>query len=78
METINWQQIIKSILASGKTQPQIAEECGCGQSTVSALLNGKTTDPRTSTGLRLLKLADAKQLRKAKGSPKPAPEKAEV
>ena len=56
MTRINWPEIILSLMQRGLTQPQIAAECGCGQSTISGLLNGQTTDPRTSTGLMLLGL----------------------
>lgn len=56
---INWPQIIRALVeTAGLTQPEIARLCGCGQSTISDLLRGNTTDPRTSTGLMLLSLAD--------------------
>lgn len=55
--TIPWPEIIRKLVLSGLTQPQIAEACKCGQSTISDMLNGKTTDPRTSLGLRLLAMA---------------------
>ena len=54
---IHWPTLIRALLDSGMTQPLIAEVCCCGQSTVSDMLNGKTTDPRTSLGLRMLALA---------------------
>lgn len=57
VEPIDWPKIIRALVASGLTQPQIAAACNCGQSTVSDMLNGKSSDPRTSLGLRLLHLA---------------------
>jgi transcriptional regulator with XRE-family HTH domain len=59
MQPIPWPEIMAGLMRSGKTQPQIAEACGCKQSTVSDLLNGNVTNPRTSTGLLILKLARA-------------------
>lgn len=57
MDPIDWPNIIRALVASGLTQPQIAEACRCGQSTVSDMLNGKTQDPRTTTGLLMLSMA---------------------
>lgn len=57
MEHLPWPKIIGGLTAAGLTQPEIARLCGCGQSTISDLLRGATTDPRTSTGLLLLGLA---------------------
>lgn len=58
MTKINWTEIIGALVSdAGLTQPEIAKLCGCGQSTISDLLRGHTTDPRTSTGLMLLTLA---------------------
>lgn len=55
---IPWPNIIRSLVDTAKlTQPEIARLCGCGQSTISDILRGNTTDPRTSTGLLLLGLA---------------------
>jgi hypothetical protein len=53
----DWPQIIRALVEDGLTQPEIARLCECGQSTISDLLRGETTDPRTSTGLLLLGLA---------------------
>ena len=55
---ISWPTIIRALVDdAGLTQPEIARLCECGQSTISDLLRGNTTDPRTSTGLLLLGLA---------------------
>ena len=54
---VMWQTIIKEIkLASGLTQPEIANKCGCGQTTISELETGKTGDPRYTLGKSLLSL----------------------
>ena len=57
MSPIPWPTIIRGLTSAGLTQPEIAQLCGCGQSTISDLVRGSTTDPRTSTGLALLALA---------------------
>lgn len=56
-QPIPWPKIIRGLTDLGLTQPEIAQLCGCGQSTISDLVRGATTDPRTSTGLMLLGLA---------------------
>lgn len=60
MEPIDWPRILRALLAAGMTQPEIAKACDCGQSTISDMLRGKTTDPRTSLGLRLLTLGSCR------------------
>lgn len=60
MTPINWPGLIRALLDSGVTQPQLAEAAGCGQSTISDLLRGKTTDPRTSTGLALIRMGNSR------------------
>jgi len=54
---MNWPHILRSLVKSGMTQPQIAAVCQCGQSTLSELLHGKTRDPRYSLAASLIKLA---------------------
>ena len=62
MEPINWPQLLRALLADGMTQPEIAKACDCGQSTISDMLRGKTNDPRTSLGLRLLALGGVRRV----------------
>lgn len=62
MEPYDWSAIVKALVASGLTQPQIADACGCGQSTLSDLLNRRTIDPRVSLALKLLRLAQSRGL----------------
>lgn len=47
---MNWKKLIAEVGATGLSQPQIAAMCGCGQATISDLVNGKTSDPRHSLG----------------------------
>lgn len=58
---MNWKNAIAELQGFGLTQPQIAEVCGCQQTTISALATGKTKDPRHSLGERLRALLAAKQ-----------------
>lgn len=62
MEPIDWSAIVKALVESGLTQPQIAEACACGQSTVSDILNKRTVDPRVSLALKLLRMAQQRGL----------------
>lgn len=57
MNTTDWPAVVRALVASGLTQPQIAQQCGCGQATLSDLVRGKTKEPRYSTGFALLRLA---------------------
>lgn len=47
---MNWKSAIEELQSFNLSQPQIAAACKCGQSTISDLAKGKTTDPRWSTG----------------------------
>jgi transcriptional regulator with XRE-family HTH domain len=75
-----WPEIIRAVVASGMTQPQIAAACGCGQATISDLLRGNTTEPRHSLGQRLLRLGQSRgvdvddYLNLALTAAKPAPQ----
>lgn len=55
---MNWPDLISSIQAAGLSQPQIAKECGCAQSTISDLSAGRTRDPRFSIGEALKALGE--------------------
>lgn len=65
---MDWKQIVADIQASGVSQVQIAEACGCSQATVSELATGKNCDPRASIALRVLQL-HKKALRRRKDAP---------
>ena len=55
---MNWSNVIAELQAAGWSQPQIAAECGCAQSTISDLAGGRTKDPRYTIGEKLKQLAD--------------------
>lgn len=56
--TVNFARIVRALMASGMTQMQIAALCGCNQSSVSEISNGKVTGPSYSIGAALLRLLD--------------------
>lgn len=58
--TINFKALVRSLMAQGVTQAQIAAHCGCHQCTISDLANGKTNDPFYSMGVKLLALYESK------------------
>lgn len=54
---MNWKIVIADIQRHGQmTQPQIAEKVGCGQATISDLVNGATKQPRYPLGVALVEL----------------------
>lgn len=63
---MNWTKILSEIFAAGKTQVQVAEYCGCGQSNISMIYTGKTGDPKFSTAQRLLEMHKEVSKRKRK------------
>lgn len=60
---MSWVELIGKLKEAGYTQPELARECGCAQSTISDLATGRLEDPRTSIADALRALA-AKQKRK--------------
>jgi transcriptional regulator with XRE-family HTH domain len=60
---IDWSSVIQALVALGVTQSDIAKACACGQSTISELRSGRTTDPRVSTASALMRLAFARGIR---------------
>lgn len=55
---MNWTVVIADLQAAGWSQPRIAAECGCAQSTISDLAAGRTKDPRYTIGEALQRLRD--------------------
>ncbi len=53
---MNWKKLIADLQALGVTQVQMAERCGCAQTTISDILNGRTGNPRYDIGAGLLAL----------------------
>lgn len=58
---MDWKTAIEELIRLGVKQPQIAEACGCSQSAISQLANGKIKDPRDSIGQALRQLLAAKR-----------------
>lgn len=51
---MDWKNLISEITASGMTQAELATKAGLVQSAISDLVTGKTTEPRFSTGQKLV------------------------
>jgi transcriptional regulator with XRE-family HTH domain len=58
---MDWKNAVAELVGLGVTQPQIADACGCSQSAISQLANGKIKDPRDSIGQALRRLLADKQ-----------------
>lgn len=56
-----WRNLLADLKRFGMTQMQIADHCGCDQSTISALNNGRAGDPRYSLGEKLIALHASRQ-----------------
>lgn len=57
---MNWTNIITKLSDAGVTQKEIAQHCGCGQSTISEILRGEIKNPAYSIGSGLIDLYEAK------------------
>ena len=53
---MDWKNIMADLSAAGFKQTQIAETCGCSQSTVSDLANGEIKQPNFALGQSLIAL----------------------
>lgn len=51
-----WRLMLADLKRCGMTQMQIAGHCGCDQSTISALSNGRAEEPRYTLGTRIIAL----------------------
>ena len=67
MFAMQWKNIISDLKASGLTQMQIAEKCGCAQSTISEMATDVDRTPRFPIGAALLDL-HKKVLKKRKSA----------
>ena len=65
MFDMQWKNIISDLKASGLTQMQIAEKCGCAQSTISEMATDVDRIPSFPIGAALLDL-HKKALKKRK------------
>lgn len=50
MRLMDWKKLIADLKIAGFSQEQIAQACGCGQTTISELMTGKTKNPGYSVG----------------------------
>ena len=67
MFAMQWKNIISDLKASGLTQMQIAEKCGCAQSTISEMATDGNRIPSFPIGAALLDL-HKKHLKKRKSA----------
>ena len=51
---MDWKKLITELQGVGVTQVQMAERCGCAQTTISDLLNGRIERPRYEIGAALV------------------------
>jgi predicted XRE-type DNA-binding protein len=51
---MNWTQLLSEISATGATQKEAADFCGCSQSTISELSRGEIKEPAHSLGESLI------------------------
>lgn len=66
---MDWKAVVGAILESGRTQVEIADTCGCAQSTISAIYRGENKNPSFALGQSLLSLkamASSRRRRSAK------------
>ena len=54
---MNWTQLLIDLKSARLSQTQIAEFCGCGQTTISDLYAGKIKNPSYPIGLSLIALS---------------------
>ena len=67
MPAMQWKNIISDLKASGLTQMQIAERCGCAQSTISEMSTDGDRIPSFPIGAALLDL-HKKRIKKRKSA----------
>lgn len=63
---MDWKTLISDLAEFGMTQEQIAEKCGCAQSTISDLATGATETPRYHIGDALRSLHKTALRRRAR------------
>lgn len=64
-EAIDFKAVVASLTGAGLTQGYLAAICGCDQSCISDIANGRTKDPRHSIGAALLRMRDRRTSVKA-------------
>ena len=68
---MDWKALITELHGLGLNQVQIAAACKCGQTTISELFRGVTSDPRHSTGEALKELLRTKRAEAAEKAAAP-------
>ena len=67
---MNWQTLISDLATGGLTQVEIAKRCGCTQSRISELANGKSSSVGFELGASLTALHKSEsRKRMRKGAP---------
>lgn len=51
---MDWKAVVTALLSGGWTQVEIAQACGCAQSTISAIARGENKNPSYALGQALL------------------------
>ena len=69
---MDWKQLILEITSSGMTQAEVAAEAGLAQSAISDLVTGKTTEPRYSTGKKLVAIRRNRLSKRKRNSSPPS------
>lgn len=57
---MNWQLLVNELMAAGVTQVELAQECGCSQSSISDIRKGFIKHPRFDIGAALVALHKAR------------------
>lgn len=71
---MDWKKLIADLQAAGVTQVQMAAHCGCAQTTISDIVNGRTRRPRYEIGAALVTLHNSlAQGEKVSTHPAPMP-----
>ena len=65
IEGMDFKKIIAELIAGGMTQTQIADSCGCSQSTISDIATGEITNPAYRIGAALVALQQLALTKKA-------------
>jgi transcriptional regulator with XRE-family HTH domain len=54
MVFMDWKKLLSEISGAGLTQKEVADYCGCSQSTISELSRGEIKEPAHSLGEKLI------------------------
>jgi predicted transcriptional regulator len=65
---MNWQLLVNELMAAGVTQVELAQECGCSQSSISDIRKGDIKHPRFDIGAALVAMHKSKVMRQRKSA----------